>query len=251
VQEFLAKIIACEVKVGYSRSNKQLLQYLVELCIEVIAPTFCCECSRRGLLLCDSCYKKIEFTPFPVVLTDSNSNQTELIKVVCTTAKYQEPISNLIKQMKFSGVIAICKYLAELTYYTQTLPEVDFFCFAPLHPKRKQERGFDQAEQLCKHLSKLTNTSYLPLLIRTKHLKPQSSILEKTNRIERLENCYQVNKKYLSFLNKLKQLNSVRQPVIGLVDDVFTTGATLQACAKAIHSINSKCSIIGICMARD
>jgi ComF family protein len=232
--------------VDYSKPQKSLLQHLANLLLELLAPTFCCNCGKIGLLLCNSCFQKIQYTPFSVNPNSPCQNTEPEISEVYTTAQYRTPINELIKTMKFAGVISVCEYLANLTYYSQKLPKIDILCPVPLHSKRKRERGFDQAEEITKHLAKLYKIPMVQLLERTRHMAAQSSITKKEERLQRLFGSFRVKKKYLLPLQK--QTNQIS---IGLVDDVYTTGATLTACAQALHNVNPQIKIIGICMARD
>jgi ComF family protein len=203
-----------------------------------------------GLLLCKDCFQRIQYTPFAIEPGTSVQNTQVAVSQIYTTAQYRAPVNELIKTMKFGGVISVCNYLADLTYYSQKLPKIDIFCPVPLHNKRKHERGFDQAENITKHLSELYTIPWLPLLQRTRHLAAQSSISKKKERLARLQGSYQLKEKYLNLLEQISFQKNNRI-TIGLVDDVYTTGATLQACAAAIKAKSENCTIIGICMARD
>jgi len=226
--------------VDFAVSRHTLLSFIGNIFLEIIAPTFCCHCGKIGLLLCEKCFTKIAYTPFPNLIADTNK-----CFAVFTVAQYAGPIRSLIISMKFAGVKAVCNYLADLTTYAAQLPDFDIICPVPLHPKRKQERGFDQVELIAKRLAQNYQKPFVPLLIRTKHLTAQSSISDKAQRLARMSQIYEINPKYAQKIRELKEMK------ILLVDDVFTTGATIRTAAQALHAHNQHFAVIGLCVARD
>jgi ComF family protein len=92
----------------------------------------------------------------------------------------------------------------------------------PLHPSRKAERTFNQAEVLAKSLCKRQLLPYFPCLHR--HLPtPKQSLLHRAARLRNLRQALRLNPKFdVHGLNLL------------IIDDVFTTGATAEACAKVL-----------------
>lgn len=119
--------------------------------------------------------------------------------------------------------------LAQLLYEVQARPPL---CDAtriipvPLHPERQRERGFNQAAELGRALS---NLSSLPLdelsLTRTLHTERHRALMDERARRESVEDAFQVARPRL-----------IEAERILLLDDVFTTGATVSACAAALHS---------------
>ena len=97
----------------------------------------------------------------------------------------------------------------------------------PLHKKRQRLRGFNQSEQLARAISKNFNLEINHNLIRIKHKKAQAKLHEK-NRWENIKNCFSYQGKNLNNKNIL------------LIDDVATTGATLNECAKVLKENNAK-----------
>lgn len=100
---------------------------------------------------------------------------------------------------------------------------VDVIVPVPLHPKKKALRGYNQAEAFAQGLSYSTSIPYsVDELVRTVH-NPTQTKLSKTQRWDNVEGIFDVIDKTV-FENKH----------VLLVDDVITTGSTIEACAKAL-----------------
>jgi competence protein ComFC len=92
----------------------------------------------------------------------------------------------------------------------------------PLHPTRQRERGFNQAGLLAELLSAQTSIPVKPLLERTRYTTTQTA-LDRSERMENLHNAFRLRKKA-----------DVRGLRVLLVDDVLTTGSTLNECARIL-----------------
>lgn len=120
------------------------------------------------------------------------------------------------------------QYLCQVIHhYHQTNP-FDAVIAVPLHPKRKRERGYNQAELLSKEIAQCFNIpEYSHCIERVVHTPRQSLANAKEKRIH-MENVFKVN------VNKLNINNLL------LVDDIYTTGSTVDACAKVLKKAGVK-----------
>ncbi len=100
---------------------------------------------------------------------------------------------------------------------------IDALIPVPLAPWRLRKRGFNQAKDLCKELSKQTAIPVKDLLVRTKNTKPQSEC----DRQERLKQLHG------SMIVKSKEDILCLKNIV-LVDDIYTTGGTMQECIKTL-----------------
>jgi competence protein ComFC len=115
---------------------------------------------------------------------------------------------------------------------------VDVIVPVPLHPARRRERGYNQAELIARPLSrKLSLPLRAYLLVRTKP-RPPRLLLSRRERWESVRGAYEMRKG--AQVDKLRVL---------LIDDVCTTGATLDACARALKRAGAK-SVTGLTVAR-
>jgi ComF family protein len=109
----------------------------------------------------------------------------------------------------------------------------------PLHPKRLRERGYNQSHLLAKELAKLRK---LPLiddcLIRERHSPPQARTASVDERRTNVANAFSCRDRRLK-----------GKPVL-LIDDVSTSGATLDGCARALKKAGAT-SVWGLVLARE
>ena len=116
---------------------------------------------------------------------------------------------------------------------------IDVLIPVPLHPKKFKIRGFNQADLIATGIH-----NYTDIPIDTHSLKRRvfTESQTKKNRIERWKNVQN------AFV--MKDKNALNKKHILLIDDVFTTGATLEACIKTLQKeVDCKCSILTLARA--
>ncbi len=101
-------------------------------------------------------------------------------------------------------------------------PPIDALVPVPLHPRRKREREFNQAEVLAQMTSKECNVPVLNALERIRYTSTQTR-LDRQHRMENLRGAF-----------RIRQSSPVRNRNLLLVDDVFTTGSTVEECALVL-----------------
>ena len=138
---------------------------------------------------------------------------------------YEKFISKLILSFKYNDNTYICKKLGKL-FAQKIEKEPEILIAVPLHKKRLKSRKYNQSIVLGKHIcANLNNTRFIPdLLIRTKFSKTQEN-LNKSQRMSNLKDAFEINDKYRDL---------VKDKNIMIVDDVVTTGATLENCCKIL-----------------
>lgn len=147
-------------------------------------------------------------------------------------------VRELIHQLKYKNNQEIGSLLAN--WFGQRLKEsnefgdIDYIIPVPLHQKRLEERGYNQLTKFGEELSTLLNTTYLPnVLTRISSTKTQTY----KQRFERFSNT---QTKFL-----ITDTSVLENKHILLIDDVITTGATLEACCKELlKAKNIKLSIV-------
>ncbi|MDT8439885.1 MAG: ComF family protein [Wenzhouxiangellaceae bacterium] len=138
---------------------------------------------------------------------------------------YQLPVSALVQRFKFHGALAEGRVLAEgmaARLAEQAAPRPQLLVPVPLHWRRRWRRGYNQSELLCRDLSaRLGGLPWAPLLTRLRPT-PVQSALPASRRRGNVRDAFSLQ----------------RMPPgldhVALVDDVMTTGATLDECARVL-----------------
>jgi competence protein ComFC len=139
---------------------------------------------------------------------------------------YDDVAKHLIYKLKYGKSAEVGLALGVLMYKNvdpKVFNNIDYITCVPIHKSRKKIRGFNQAEILCTEISKRNGIITIKDLIkRVKNTKPQSSFNNK-QREENLKNAFAINSKY-----------DIKGKRILIVDDIYTTGATLNRCASVL-----------------
>lgn len=205
---------------------------------------YCISCNKRlkpnEYILCNECNGKIDVIKPPVCLkcgrelgfsyqsqtTCENCSKSHLHFVEARAyGHYNGALKKLIYEFKYKRRREVSKVLSKKMVKTINRldwPKFDWLVPTPLHTKRQRERGFNQSELLAKEMSKGLKIPLFNGLVRVKYTEHQT-LLDKSSREKNLEGAFDVIKK--------QDINGKR---LLLVDDVYTTGATAEQCAKSL-----------------
>lgn len=226
------------MRVAYlTRASRTFLSVFAEL----IFPSSCAGCDNFGPLLCEDCLPKIG-APENICIfcgdktlygkTCYQCQTKNSLAGVISVGKYQNAIlRNAVHALKFSGVKKIAEPLGDMLAksisqtLSNSLPEFTLVPL-PLHAIRKRERGFNQAELLTQKIAEKLSLQHRELLIRTRATKPQAKIDHKT------ENLRKENVAKAFALNPV--IEHTPEKII-IIDDVATSGATLEEAAKILR----------------
>lgn len=229
-----------------------LMKFLTNL-ISLFYPDLCIICGNNLVegeqFLCLHCLHKIPKTFYH--LRDSNPAEQRLRGKIpyekISSFLYFEKggeTQKMIHQIKYKGNKKFARWLGELmaedikksTFFN----DIDYIVPVPSHKKRIRQRGFNQAEELAKGISQTTN-----IPINTDCLQKTGSNISQTRK-----GVYErwINNQYVF---SLKDEHSFSGKHILLIDDVMTTGATLESCAQCITTCNNtKISILTLAITR-
>ncbi|NLV48255.1 MAG: ComF family protein [Clostridiaceae bacterium] len=210
----------------------------------ILFPPVCCFCRRIDPAaqfpnICRRCLSALPLRFGADQQLDLPDNRCGKIKgnvpVYCA-AFYQKPISDALIRMKFSDKPSMARALAALlrTVVCSNIKQVDGFVAVPLHKKRLAERGYNQAELMTRLLAVwLKKPDLSGGLIRKRLTGRQSEIKDREARLNNPRGAFALNplvwQRWLNDTNKAPQ-----NCHIVLVDDVLTTGATLNAAAQPL-----------------
>jgi ComF family protein len=143
---------------------------------------------------------------------------------------FEGALRNAVHHLKYKRVRRIAKPLADLLaqHWQQHAYPVDALQPVPLHPQRLAERGFNQSELLAAHLASLSGVPLLRTgLVRSRDTAHQVG-LDARQRSVNVQDAF------------FWQAASAAPMRVLLIDDVVTTGATLEACAQALRNAGSR-----------
>jgi len=212
-----------------------LLEDLLQLLFPERHCLFCQKPVVPGRFWCDTCWEEIKGDLRPALLPVESSGlhqgmryfSPRAIEVVETySAGFHEgKLRRALLAHKYGGREYLARGLGEMLLFLarEVGLSADLVIPVPLHPHRQWERGFNQAEALARVVARgLGSEVTSDVLLRRRETIPQSQL----NKEERRKNV-----KGAFFIQKRANLELKR---ILLVDDIYTTGATLQECARAL-----------------
>lgn len=201
--------------------------------ISFFYPSFCKQCKtlvEQGEVFCFDCERKIQ----SVVSFDLHVTLNKSVKVFAASS-YKDPLKSLILQKANSQILA-SKQLAKIILKKTNIKNFsfDYIVPIPLHWTRYSWRGYNQAYVMGKQIGKVLNVPVLNLLKREKRTIFQSK-LHKDQRLLNVKNVFD-----LKFRYKKGDKDFFKDKKILLVDDLFTTGATVKNASKVLFKLNPK-----------
>ncbi len=157
-------------------------------------------------------------------------------------AAYNDAMSAAVTLLKYEGVTRLGRWFAgrleETVERDSEHFHADVVVPVPLHPLRLRERGYNQAELIARPLAKRLGLPQRTYLLVRSRPRPDKLLLSRNERWSSVRGAYATRPG--ERVDKLRIL---------LVDDVFTTGATLDACARALRGAGAA-AVYGLTVAR-
>ncbi len=215
------------------------MRNIPEKILDLIYPQTCGICGKQNAKsLCNKCKIKLE----KEFKYKTDSYEQDLNKNFIEHSyffKYENIIRSQILSLKFQEKPYIYKtityFLKNMQKSFENLKKYDIIIVVPISKQRKKDRGYNQSELIAKEISKTIKVPIAKkILYKTKNTAPQSSL----NKIEREKNAkgaYQVTKT-TKLCNKK----------ILLIDDIYTTGNTVNECAKMLIQNGARRTDIGV-----
>ena len=222
-------------------------RYLVDGLMSLFFPADCLLCGKNleplnRSFICLDCWKKVKWLPsvccvrcgrplsfvsdknlnYPSVCLDCRENPPHFKRLFSPTV-YQGVIAEAIKLFKYNGKRGIIRGFiqiidASIHRFNLTSLGLEAIVPVPLHSTKLRERGFNQAKELAKVISRYLNVPvWSDYLIRVRYTRPQTKLRRK-DREENMKRAFSIRK---------GAKNRGKGKRILLVDDVYTTGVTL------------------------
>jgi len=160
------------------------------------------------------------------VICSSCSSKTFHFTYNLSAFAYEDLVRDLIHEIKFRRRKHVAQGLGRLWagWVAKSIPANVSLVPLPMHPKKRRARGFDQAEELATALALATGTKPAKILERTQNTPPQSG-LHPRQRAENVRGAF-----------RIKPGIDVKGQSYILIDDIYTTGASLNECARILKA---------------
>ena len=188
----------------------------LQIGIELLFPPRCAGCRRVDTVWCAVCQKELD-----QVAVDVHRVRLPPFVSLASTGIHEGKLQDAVHALKYSGATSLAAPLGERLISTLTTLQWTFDTIipVPLHSTRQRERGYNQSQQLGDYVAQVLGIPCDPsAILRWRDTPPQVG----QNREQRQANVR----------GAFRAIRALDGSVL-LVDDVFTTGATLQACASA------------------
>lgn len=204
--------------------------------LSLFAPHICLGCSAEGTVLCAACTRRLPRQP-SVCYRCGTATQNYATCVACrrssrlsavyVVTKYEALAKDAVWQLKFAGAQAAAKDIGRMMADMVPSPSGFFIVPAPTATSHVRRRGYDQACLLAGTIARRLPAAYTPCLVRVGQQRQVGA--GRKQRFMQLDGAFRLARGY--------DLSGAH---IMLVDDVLTTGATLEAAAATLRKAGAK-----------
>ncbi|RQD72233.1 MAG: ComF family protein [Tindallia sp. MSAO_Bac2] len=197
---------------------------IIEAFLDLVYPPFhpCPHCHRPDTAihgaqasLCSPC-----FQGFPFLMEAEKPSGVESL------AHYRDSAQSLVHRLKYKEGLYLAKPMASLMVQKLKLEDHQMVIPVPMHRRRLRRRGYNQADLLARNIASMVELTYESnALIRIRETAPMYQL----NRLQRIRNMWN------SITINQESTHKIQNQKILLVDDVYTTGATAQACIRELE----------------
>ena len=218
--------------------------------LDVLFPMECVSCGASGKVICDKCAAALPLllrpfcaicaTPGDFARCQSCAESVRQFDGVRAPYRYAGAIRQAILALKYGNIKAGAPQLGDLLadYLSDNPLPGEIIVPVPMHPRRLRERGYNQAELLARRVAAHNKLRYeRDLLFRTRQVEPQAGIGSAAQRTVNVSGSIGVSTD-----------REVSGASVILVDDVATTGSTLETCASALKQAGAV-SVWGLTLA--
>lgn len=213
---------------------------MIEFILNIMFPPACAVCGKINKeWLCPKCKQRVERLEKSVIKNIEDKKYEKLLYIF----KYESLIRKLILQYKFSNKAYLNHFFANIIAKNEKnadlIREYDFIIPVPMHKKKMQKRGYNQTELIARELSKMLNVpTKLNILSKIVNTTTQSKLNGKA-RQSNIQHAFLV-----------KNDIEIENKKIVLLDDIYTTGATVEECGRVLKEAGAK-EILVLVLAKD
>ncbi len=239
-------------------NNQNMIEYITEGILNFVFPLDCKICEKpiresKGYSICEDCFKTIELIERPccikcgkpLISTDFFKQNREILCLDCkrkkysfefsrSTGVYDKVLKKCIHLFKYYGEKKLAKPLGKLMVDSlvkndEFKKKIDLIIPVPLHRNDLKKRGFNQSVLLGKVVGDYFSIPVGESVLVKKKLTPFQVNLSKKEREKNILRVFSVEKP-----------EEVKGKNILILDDVFTTGSTVEECAKELMKARAK-----------
>jgi len=204
--------------------------------LDLLLPQRCLGCSRAGSQVCDTCAQCLRVigpplcarcgapTAWPVERCRECAGRRLAFAQARAAVEYDEPIRRIVAAWKERGLRRLAAWAADIVAKSIAPARVNAVVFVPPDHDRRLRRGHHAAEQLARGLAATWSLPIEPVLVRTR-ASPRQRGLGHLERRRNVRGAFRADR---------------APPRVLLVDDVYTTGATVNAAASALRQAGAR-----------
>jgi ComF family protein len=218
--------------------------------LDLVLPPSCAGCGRYAAAICAACRASLRplGSPTDAFLASDPSVVVGDALILATAAfAHRDAAQRILRRLKYGGGRRLAGLLAELALPALnrllTVSGPAALVPVPLHRSRQRDRGYNQAELLAAELARGAGLPPWPALVRRRATERQHG-LDRQSRLRNLRRAME-----LSAAPPPSGAKGAR-PTVVLVDDILTTGATLEACAIILRAAGVP-AVYGFAVARE
>jgi len=202
---------------------------------DILVPRLCFHCAKKipQGIICQACLNLIE----PIKQTAQLPPGALYNRLICAV-EYKEPVITLIHRFKYSHCDYLAECLAEFMVKSLTRFPIntDLITCVPTHHKKLKARGYNPPGLLAQRLANYFKIPFADDIIYEYAYRPSQTAVTREKRSQNPENAFGAK-------------DTCRDKNIALVDDVFTTGSTINGCCRALRRQGAK-TITAITLAK-
>ncbi len=216
----------------------KIMEQIKTVPIDLIYPQTCGICGKLAKdSLCKKCEIELKKQEESKIIKNGEEIKDKYFNELIYIFKYEGQVRKLILDYKFNEksyiYMTFVNFLLKNKKIFENIKNYDTIIPVPISKKRLKERGYNQSFLISKKIAEKTNLDILNnCLIKTKNIIEQSK-LNKEDRTENIRGAYELQNKELIYNKKIL-----------LVDDIYTTGSTVNECCKTLK--NGKPKQMGI-----
>ena len=205
-------------------------EHIIEPFLSFVFPELCTICNTplkdNESYLCTSCSHQLTVLDKAYIRALKEEIKTPFFDELIIIYQFDPVFQTLIHLLKYQRFKGISVLFAK-ALQTKIKGTYDYISAVPLNSVRLRERGYNQSALIAEHLAQETSALFIPRLLERIKNTPSQTKLNREQRIKNMQDAF-ISRKDLT-----------GQTVL-LVDDVITTGSTLNACARVLKSAGAK-----------